>query len=153
MKWRKSDIEKYVQAKEYIDTALIPLLPFNLANDEEAKKSSFQSELLTIIVSEIEKEITGRILLLPNFYYVKDSDRNAETQRLQSWTSEAGRQGLENIFYITFDSAWKKSEKQLDGNLIWLPAIQSGDIQSKEMEPVIRDQKSQMVELIRSYWQ
>jgi len=152
MKWKKADIEKYIQAKEYIDTALLPLLPFSLANDEDAKKNSFQSELLTIIVNEMEKEITGRILLLPNYYYVKGSDRTIETERLNTWTAEAGKQGLENIFYITFDSTWKKSEKQLEGNLIWLPAIQSEDNLSKEMEPVIRDQKEQMIELIRSYW-
>lgn len=152
MKWKKSDIEKYNQAKEYIDTTIIPLIPFSMSDDEEAENNAFQSELLTIITNEIEKELTGRILLMPSFYYVKNSESVSETDRLNSWTDEVLKQEFKHIFYITFDSSWKKDEKHLKGNLIWLPAVSIGELHSKETQPVIRDQTKQMIELIRSYW-
>lgn len=152
MKWTKNDIEKYIQSKEYIDTTIIPLLPFHIADDNDAKESAFQSELLTIIANEIEKEITGRILLLPSYYYIKKNTLETEAERLNAWTDEVLQQEFEHTFYITFDSSWKKHEKLLEGDLIWLQMVKSGDIHSKEMEPVIRDQTKQMIELIRSYW-
>jgi len=152
MRWRKADLQKYIQEKEYIDTAIVPLMPFQISDDAEMEKSSFQSELLSIITNEIEKELTGRVLLLPSYNYLKKSDSQLETKRLNTWADDAFKQSFKSIFFITFDAPWKKSEKELNGTLIWLPAIQAGDLHSKEMQPIIQDQVKQMIELIRSYW-
>ncbi|MFD2045856.1 YpiF family protein [Ornithinibacillus salinisoli] len=152
MKWNEHDMEKYMQAKEYIDTIILPLIPFHLSQEASVKKNAFASEVLTIFSSEIEKELTGRIVLTPSYYYVKNADKEPEVDRLNAWVDDMKEQPFQHIFFISFDSKWKKHEKDLNGNLIWLPGFQSGDVQSVEMQQVIREQVKQIVELIRSYW-
>lgn len=153
MKWKKSDLLQYVQAKEYIDTILLPLVPMQLSNDEEGDKYSTQAEVMAILVNGIEKELTGRTMLLPNYHYLKSSNIAKEVQRLNEWVEDIRQQPFNHITYITFDSQWKKEEEDLIGNLLWMPAVQAGEIHSKEMQRIIRDQVGQTVELIQSYWQ
>jgi glycine cleavage system pyridoxal-binding protein P len=153
MKWRKSDLQQYVQAKEYIDTILLPLVPMQLSNDKEADRNSAEAEAMSILANGIEKELTGRTMLLPNYHYLKSANINTEVERLNDWTQDILQQPFEHITYITFDSQWKKQEKELIGNLLWMPAVHAGEIHSKEMQQIIRDQVGQTVELIRTYWQ
>ncbi|MEC5422472.1 YpiF family protein [Virgibacillus sp. C22-A2] len=152
MKWKRADIQQYIQAKEYIDTALIPLVPFQLSNETDLEKNTFQSEVLSVFSNEIEKELTGRVLLTPTYNYIKSTSKELETERINGWAEDIQKQPFKFVFFVTFDSTWKKNERELNGNLLWLPGIQSGDLQTKEMHAVIRDQVTQISELIRSYW-
>jgi len=152
MKWNKTSLEQYVQAKEYVDTLIIPLSPFHLSQDNDLEKSAFQSELLSIFLNEIEKELTGRIMLTPNFNYLKKSNKETEADRLNEWLADAKTQPFNHVFLVTFDAAWKKNEQALNGHLLWLPGIPSGDLYSKEMHTFIRGQVEQVGELIQSYW-
>lgn len=152
MKWQKEDLKQYVQAKEYIDTVIIPLIPFQFTDEHNIEKNAFQSELFSILANETEKELTGRVMLTPNYHYIKSNDLEAESRILQGWTDEIKQQPFEHIFFLTFDSNWKKNEGKLDGTLLWLPGVKSGDLHSKEMHAVIKDQVEQIGELIRSYW-
>lgn len=150
MKWNAHDLQQYKQAKEYIDTVLVPLIPFQFSNDNRLEKLALQSESLALFTSEIEKELSGRLLLSPNYNYIKEK-LDKEVTRLNMWVEDAQQQPFQHIIFITFDSSWKKYEQQLNGHLLWLPGIQ-GDLSSKEMRPVIRGQVEQIGELIRSYW-
>ncbi|WP_164218935.1 YpiF family protein [Virgibacillus sp. YIM 98842] len=152
MKWKKEDLNQYVQAKEYIDTVIIPLIPFQFTDEQNIEKNAFQSEVLSILTNEIEKELTGRVMLIPNYYYIKSSDLDDESTILRGWTEEIKKQPFKHVFFLTFDSGWKKREGKLDGTLLWLPGVKSGDLHSAEMHTVIKDQVEQIGELIRSYW-
>jgi hypothetical protein len=152
MKWKKEDLKQYIEAKEYIDTVIIPLIPFQLTNEQNIEKNSFQSEVLSILANEIEKELAGRIMLIPNYHYIKSSDLEKESQILQEWVEEIQKQPFEHVFFITFDSEWKKNEGKLNGTLLWLPGVKSGNLHSAEMHSMIKDQVEQIGELIRSYW-
>jgi len=152
MRWIKSDLERYIGAKEYIDTLLVPLLPFEFSADANLTKNAFQMEILTIFLNELEKELTGRLILSPSYHYLKKANKEEEIERLNHWILDAQEQPFEHIFFVTFDSSWKKEEQAIHGNLLWLPGTHSGDIQSKESVAMIRDQVEQVSELIRSYW-
>ncbi|SES80407.1 Protein of unknown function [Oceanobacillus limi] len=152
MKWNEQDIEKYLSAKEYIDTVIFPLIPFELSQDSTAGKNAFASEVLAIFSSEIEKELTGRVLLIPGYNYLKSTDKEQEVERINNWVNDIKQQPFQHIFFLSFDSTWKKLENTLDGNFLWLPGFQSGDVHSEEMQVLIREQVKQIVELIRSYW-
>ncbi|WP_067725486.1 YpiF family protein [Oceanobacillus damuensis] len=153
MKWRKDDLQQYVQAKEYIDTILLPLIPIQLSKDDQAEKYASQAEVMHILANEIEKELTGRIMLAPSYHYLNSADKNTEIHRLKMWAEDMKEQPFSQIVHITFDSGWKKHEKDINDNLLWIPAVQAGEINSKEMHRIIRDQVGQTAELIRSYWQ
>ena len=152
MKWKKSDLNQYKQAKEYIDTILIPLVPFHLSNDNTMEKSAFQSEVLSVFTNEIENELSGRIMLTPNYSYLKSADQEMEVERLNTWVYDLQKQPFNHVFLVTFDAAWKKNEQAMQGTLVWLPGLHSGDLHNKEMHALIRDQVEQIGELIRSYW-
>lgn len=152
MKWIEADLEKYIQAKEYVDTILIPLLPFQLSQDADMSRMAFQCEVQSIFVNELEKDLTGRVLLTPSYYYNKKAEKSIESNRINSWVEDALTQPFKHVFLITFDASWKKVEKELDGNLLWLPNNHSVGIHTKEMVTIIRDQVNEVGELIRSYW-
>lgn len=152
MKWKKSDLNQYKQAKEYVDTILIPLVPFHLDNDKDIEKSAFKNEVLSAFTNEIENELSGRLMLIPSYYYLKKADKEMETARLNTWVEEVQKQPFTHVFFVTFDGTWKKNEQTMQGTLLWLPGLHSGDLHSKEMHALIRDQVEQIGELIRSYW-
>lgn len=70
MKWTAKDLDMYMQSKEYVDTVLIPLVPLSFKG--QMKQSGSMNEFLTILSLEIEKQMKGRILLLPTFHYISD---------------------------------------------------------------------------------
>ncbi|WP_284141299.1 MULTISPECIES: YpiF family protein [unclassified Virgibacillus] len=153
MKWKKADVEKYVQAKEYIDTILLPLIPFQFSQDKDIELVASQNDLLHIFASEIEKELAGRVMLLPSYHYISSAAKSEEYLRLNSWIQETEKQPFEHAILLTFDASWKKYEKEITGNLIWLPMIQSESFDSKQIKGLIKNQVEQICEMIRAYWQ
>lgn len=151
MKWIKDDVEKYVTAKEYIDTVILPLIPFDMA--QELEKSAYHNESLTLLTKGLEKERTGRVMLAPTYYYIKSNDLSQELIRVNSWIENFQEQPFKHVFLITFDATWKKNEQALKGSLIWLPSIPQGNLYTQEMQQMIMDQVNQIGELIHSYWQ
>ena len=101
MKWNNTDLEKYIQAKEFIDTVIIPLQPFQIGNDSNLSKEAFQREVLSIFVNEIEKELSGRILLVPEFNYLK-SDIQNESEKVNVWIEELNKQPFKTIIFFMF---------------------------------------------------
>lgn len=152
MKWEKADMGKYIEAKEYIDTVIIPLQPFHLSDEASLEKDTFQREVLSIYANDIEKELSGRVLLTPTYHYFKYTDLDVELQRLNEWIKDIKTLPFKNIFLITFELDWKKQEQNINGHLIWLPGLSTGDIRAKETIKFIQNQVEQVSELIRSYW-
>ncbi|HLR01450.1 MAG TPA: DUF2487 family protein [Virgibacillus sp.] len=153
MKWVQSDLLQYKSAKEYVDTLLIPLIPFQLSSDRTFEKDAFQKETMNLLVQEVERGLKGRIFLTPGYYYLpsKELDHD-EVPRLNRWIQNCEAQPFEYPFLITFDATWKKFENDLDGTLLWLPGLDSGNLNSEEMQSVVKGQAKQIIELIRTYW-
>lgn len=152
MKWTKTDMEKYKDAKEFVDTLLIPLSPFEIGEDTSLEKDAFQQEVLHLYVHEIEQQLAGRLLLIPSYMYLKSIAKDNEVNRIQQFVSNAQKQPFEHVFFITFDASWRKYEADLNGHVLWVPSVQTGDLKSKEVQSLIKDQVTQLSELIRSYW-
>ncbi|HAM81174.1 DUF2487 family protein [Ornithinibacillus bavariensis] len=152
MLWTKQDMQVYIKQKEYIDTAIIPIIPFQLSHENDMDKSTSKREVLSIFATVIEKELSGRVLLIPNYYYLEYGDKAQEVDRLNRWTEEIQKQPFKHVFIVTFDSSWKKFEKELEANLLWLPGFQADDLYDGKTQQLIQGQVQDVVELIRSYW-
>ncbi len=73
LKWIVKDVEQFEQAREYVDTGVIPLLSISAA--KEMKMVVEQGEFIELLSMELEREYKGRVLLLPAFTYLVESQK------------------------------------------------------------------------------
>lgn len=151
MRFTKNDLKQYVPEKEYVDTVVISLIPFDPASDKDMEKEGHLRELNHIFTNIIEKEYRGRIFLSPDYHYMS-GDHEKELERVNDWIAHFESQPFEHIFLFTFDMKWKKYEKELNGQLLWMPGIQTGDLQSTETQSFVKEQAHEISEFIQSYW-
>ncbi len=66
MKWIVKDVEQFEQAREYVDTGVIPLLSISAA--KEMKMVVEQGEFIELLSTELEREYKGRVLFTACVY-------------------------------------------------------------------------------------
>ncbi|MEY8349620.1 YpiF family protein [Bacillus cereus] len=150
VKWAVKDVEQFEQAREYVDTCIIPLLSISVA--KEMKSIVAQGEFIEILSMELEREYKGRVFLLPPFTYLAEQQQE-EQERLQNWTSHLQEQGLKHIAYITSDFAWKEGEAALQGHLFWLPALSLEEFSDQAKREVIHAHIKNIMELLTEKWE
>ncbi|WHY54906.1 YpiF family protein [Peribacillus simplex] len=148
MKWTAKDLDMYMQSKEYVDTVLIPLVPLSFKG--QMKQSGSMNEFLTILSLEIEKQMKGRILLLPTFHYL--SDEMDKVERLKRWANEVKKNDFEHVFFLTSDFEWKKEERELENNLVWIPAIPLEGLEIEQAREMINQQVIQILDIFSYNW-
>lgn len=82
MKWELSSADHFLQHKEYIDTAIIPLVRVSLADDY--KESVQLATWVTGVAHALEEQLTGRVLLLPVHTYYERYDEEELIKHLSS---------------------------------------------------------------------
>ncbi|CAG9622641.1 YpiF family protein [Sutcliffiella rhizosphaerae] len=148
MKWTSKDIVQYTQAKEYIDTVVIPLIPISFK--ENIQSVAAQGEYITILSFELERQFKGRVVLLPSFSYVEASSSVEQLNNVSLHIKEAG---IKHVFLLTSDATWSTQEQILEGKLIWLPSIPLQDMDEKYKKKIIQDQMNQLLPMFIQKWQ
>ncbi|MFJ8067525.1 YpiF family protein [Peribacillus sp. NPDC096447] len=148
MKWTAKDLDMYMQSKEYVDTVLIPLVPLSFRG--QMKQTGSMNEFLTILSLEIEKQMKGRILLLPTFHYL--SGELDKVERLKRWANEVKENNFEHVFFLTSDFEWKKEERELENNLVWIPAIPLEGLEIEQAREMINQQVLQILDIFSYNW-
>ncbi|MFJ7510220.1 YpiF family protein [Peribacillus simplex] len=148
MKWTAKDLDMYMQSKEYVDTVLIPLVPLSFKG--QMKQTGSMNEFLTILSLEIEKQMKGRILLLPTFHYL--SGEMDKVERLKRWANELKENDFEHVFFLTSDFEWKKEERVLENNLVWIPAIPLEGLEIEQAKEMINQQVLQILDIFSYNW-
>ncbi|RRN69705.1 DUF2487 family protein [Peribacillus simplex] len=148
MKWTAKDLDMYIQSKEYVDTVLIPMVPLSFGG--QMKQTGSMNEFLTILSLEIEKQMKGRILLLPTFHYL--SDEMDKVERLNRWAKEVKEKDFKHIFFLTSDFEWKKEERELENNLVWIPAIPLESLETVQAREMINQQVLQILDVFTYNW-
>lgn len=139
MKWTSVDLQKYDQAKEYIDTIIVPLAPFQIGALEASAKNADQYDVLTLFARELEKELMGRIMLTPIYTYITSAEKLQEAERINEWTNHFKEQPFKQVLYISFDPSWRKIANDLEGEFIWLPTASLKDADPAAVKGIIRD--------------
>jgi hypothetical protein len=150
VKWNPQDVEVYLQSKEYVDTAVIPLLP--VAFDSEMGQAAAMSEFITLVTGQLERQFKGRILLLPGFSYLKIVEEENTFTNLLDWETQLKSNGFKHIFYLTSDVFWKPFDDRLSGSLIWIPSIPLETMQESMKISVVESQIKQMINLFTREW-
>lgn len=140
------DIEQFQSQKQFIDTAIVPLLSLEFA-DDRSRQSSSAAEFLMSLTAFIEQQFKGRLFVTPPVSYtpsVKDAIRPEMIQEdLQS-------AGFKHIFFMTCDHHWSTIEGELE--VIWLPAIPLESMDKKVKQRILEDQLKQVIPTFTSAW-
>lgn len=152
MRWLSTEVDTFLTEKEYVDTAIVNLIPISL--NGEMKQVVSMGEFSTIISSEIEKQLHGRTFILPPFTYLKSEDNEDKLKRVNLWLKELVDYGFKHIFLFTSDHAWKEMEARLANSvLVWLPALPLEHMDDQYKMEILQDQTKQILKIVTNRWQ
>lgn len=146
MHFTGKDMDQYVQQKEYVDTAVVPLVQLDLSIGG-LKPSASASDYLQSLTNLLEKQFKGRILLFPPLSYGKNSDRSRMAAEI---SDELSNTAFKHVFYVTTDPEWRSLEEA--GNVIWLPAIPTENMDQSFKLSVMEDQLRQVLPVFIKEW-
>jgi len=149
MKWIPADIERFEKSPEYVDTAVVPLLPVSFV--EGMKEAAAMTEFTSLLTSQLERQLQGRILLVPGYSYLKNMRLDA-VEQLKAWETELLDKQFKHVIYVTSDFDWKQQESELKGTLLWLPSLPLQYMDEKAKQSVLEDQIRQLMNLFIQKW-
>jgi hypothetical protein len=150
MKWMTKDMDMYLQAKEYVDTALIPLIPISMGKDLKFIVS--MGEFIQIITNELERQFKGRLILFPPFTYLNHENMEERKNRLLNWTNDMKENGMKHVFLISSDSSWKDIEGEIENPFIWLPTIPLEHLDEQYKQSLLSEQMKQLMPMFMKKW-
>ncbi|MEH7415150.1 YpiF family protein [Neobacillus drentensis] len=150
MKWIPQEVETYLNAKEYVDTAVIPV--YSLSFGEEMKQSAAAFEFISLLTGYLEKQFTGRILLFPPFTYLKSDNMENVIDELIKWENVVLQSEFKHLLYITSELDWRMYENRVGGSLIWLPSLPLGNMSEPQKVEVIESQVKQLLSIFTQKW-
>ena len=140
------DMEQFQSQKQFIDTAIVPLLSLEFS-DERSKQSSSAAEFLMSLTAFIENQFKGRLLVTPHFSYIESIK---EIISLQAIYDELQAAGFKHIFFMTCDHYWTTVNDSF--NILWLPAIPLESMDKAVKQRILEDQLKQVIPMLTHIW-
>lgn len=148
MKWNVKDVEMYNQAKEYVDTVLVPLVPITF--DDQMKQLSSTSDFISILSLEIEKKFKGRIFLTPTFYYVNGDKKKADI--LKNWIMELKKAKFKHIYFLSADSSWEREAMNMPDSFLFISHVSMESVEMEQVHEMIRQQSIEIIDKFTNKW-
>ncbi len=139
------DIQQFQANKEFIDTAVVPLLSLQFS-DDKSKKSGSDAEYLMSLTAFIEQQFKGRLLMTPPFSYVDSLKPHLDLSLIEKELKDAG---FKHVVFITCDADWVKKE---EFHVIWLPAIPLTSMDIPVKQKIMEDQLKQVIPTLTNIW-
>lgn len=149
MRWCSQEISQFEKSSEYVDTVIIPLFPISFS--DEMKEMANMTEYINILTYQIERQLRGRVMLLPGFIYLKSVDINSYVKQLVEFEKELFDH-FEYIFYVTADNDWEGVAGKLNGKIIWQPAMQLDRLHESNKSALVEDQVNELLKLFVESW-
>ncbi|KGR84980.1 YpiF family protein [Lysinibacillus odysseyi] len=140
------DIEQFQSQKQFIDTAIVPLLSLEFA-DDRSRQSSSAAEFLMSLTAFIEQQFKGRLLVTPPFSYTPALKDAIQPEKIKDELLSAG---FKHIFFMTCDHHWTTVDSELE--VIWLPAIPLESMDKAVKQRVLEDQLKQVIPTFTRAW-
>ncbi|GAA0360471.1 DUF2487 family protein [Bacillus horti] len=125
MKWELGSIQEYVQAKEYIDTAIIPLVTIEAG--ENSISSARQVQYIVNLANQIEGQIRGRAMLFPVLSIVPRYTDEQLTELLNEYVKQLQQDGFKNVVFLTQKSWLEQRQVNVSGDIL---RVQDSEAQS-----------------------
>lgn len=146
MIYKVSDVEQFQTQKQFIDTAIVPLVQLDFS-EIGMKQTSSASEYLMSLTTFIEQQLHGRLMLLPPFSYTKLTKSSEMAISIEKELKEAG---FKSVLFVTCDHEWSDLKEQL--NILWLPAIPLESMDKTVKQRILEDQLKQVLPVLTSVW-
>lgn len=146
MYWNGKDLDVFLQQKEYIDTAIIPLIRLD-GSQEAIKQSASASDFVLSLTNAIEQQFKGRLFMIPPLLYTAAM---VSEEILENFTAELEKAGFKYILFVTSDHDWQSKKEQ--NHVIWLPSIPLESMDSKMKNAVLSDQIRQVIPILSQTW-
>ncbi|WP_445479983.1 DUF2487 family protein [Lysinibacillus irui] len=146
MYFNANDVTSFMAQKDFIDTAIVPLVSIDLSS-EKMKQSGAEVDFVMSLTSFIEQQFKGRLLVMPPFSYMTSLKNEDLPQQLEAQLHNAG---FKHVFFITCDHFWTNSGDIV--NIIWLPAIPLESMDASVKKSILEDQLRQVIPMLSTKW-
>ena len=146
MYWNSKDMSVFIEQKEFIDTAVVPLLLID-GQANKLKQNASSTEFLMALTAFIENQFKGRVILMPPVTYTTRSNRH---QLGQEWDETLKEAGFKHLFFVSSDMTWVTEESALD--VIYTPSIPLENMDQKLRQSVLDDQLRQIIPVFAKRW-
>ncbi|KIL27487.1 hypothetical protein B4133_2248 [Bacillus altitudinis] len=142
MKFQAEDADLFLQSKDYIDTAIIPLVGINASH---IKQTVSLGEFTMLVAEDLERQLKGRVFLFPPHTYleVKQEDILAVKQSLQ--------EHFQHVVFITSDTKWKEQLEVSESAFI-LQSVPLEHLKVNLKQKVIQDSVEQILNFLLQKW-
>ena len=149
MKWLPQDMDMFFQAREYVDTAVMPLI--GLTFKEQAKQSASVYDFISIVSRQVEQQFKGRVLLMPPLTYCSDWSKEERLELLLKWKADLDKQ-FSHVLFLTSDAEWKTLEIEIGQSLLWISHIPLEHLEEKYKQPMMEEQVKMLLKVISQKW-
>ncbi|WP_017381846.1 YpiF family protein [Paenisporosarcina sp. TG-14] len=146
MYWNSKDVSVFLDQKEFIDTAVIPLLLID-GQASQVKQNASSAEFLMALTVFIENQFKGRVVLLPPVSYTPKSSRQ---QLGNEWSEMLKEAGFKHLFFVSSDMSWGTEANAL--NVIYTPSIPLEHMDQRLRQSVLEDQLRQIIPVFAKRW-
>lgn len=146
MYYNSSDVVQFQTNKQFIDTAVVPLVSVSFEETDSGQVASAADFLMTL-TSFIEQQFKGRIMLLPPFTYFNQQQQSLNIEFI---ADQLNSSGFQHIFFITCDNFWVNCNNS--NEVIWLPAIPLESMDKGVKQRILEQQLSLVIPRFTSSW-
>ncbi|MDT1118580.1 YpiF family protein [Bacillus altitudinis] len=145
MKFQAEDADLFLQSKDYIDTAIIPLVGINASH---IKQTVSLGEFTMLVAEDLERQLKGRVFLFPPYTYLEVNHRKQEDILA---VKQSLQEHFQHVVFITSDNKWKEQLEVSESAFI-LQSVPLEHLKVNLKQKVIQDSVEQILNFLLQKW-
>ncbi len=145
MKFQAEDADLFLQSKDYIDTAIIPLVGIDASH---IKQTVSLGEFTMLVAEDLERQLKGRVFLFPPYTYLEVNNRKQEDILA---LKQSLQEHFQHVVFITSDNKWKEQLEVSESAFI-LQSVPLEHLKINLKQKVIQDSVEQILNFLLQKW-
>ncbi|PCK20970.1 hypothetical protein CEY02_10105 [Bacillus pumilus] len=145
MKFQAEDADRFLQSKDYIDTAIIPLVGMNAG---QIKQTVSLGEFTILVAEELERQLKGRVFLFPPHTYLEVNDRKQEDTLA---VKQSLQEHFQHVVFITSDHNWN-GYSEMSESVFMLKPVPLEHLKVELKQKIIQDSVEQILNFLLQKW-
>ncbi|WP_414834346.1 YpiF family protein [Bacillus altitudinis] len=145
MKFQAEDADLFLQSKDYIDTAIIPLVGIDASH---IKQTVSLGEFTMLVAEDLERQLKGRVFLFPPHTYLEVNNRKQEDILA---VKQSLQEHFQHVVFITSDNKWKEQLEVSESAFI-LQSVPLEHLKVNLKQKVIQDSVEQILNFLLQKW-